>query len=151
MGTGSNTTEKPTIQKLIHRFHFFLLYVFLYSFFRNGIWFVDPILVTGHQKITANPLLKESLDALLKFWSMKKRLSRQLPDPVREIMKALIVFFTGVIIIGCFLLMTGLAGSHGHFKFRPHMTEDWFTFGTPLVGVIGLVLVITLRIKSRNK
>jgi uncharacterized membrane protein HdeD (DUF308 family) len=66
-------------------------------------------------------------------------------------MKLLMVFFTGVTIVGCFLLMVGIAGSHGHFKFRPHMTEDWFIFGTLLIGVIGLVVVTTLRIRDRDK
>lgn len=66
-------------------------------------------------------------------------------------MKLLPVFFAGVTIVGCFLLMAGVAGSHGYFRFRPHMTEDWFIFGTPLVGVAGLIIVTTLRIKSRNK
>jgi uncharacterized membrane protein HdeD (DUF308 family) len=66
-------------------------------------------------------------------------------------MKLLMVFFTGVTTVGCFLLMVGIAGSHGHFKFRPHMTEDWFIFGTLLIGVIGLVVVTTLRIRDRDK
>jgi hypothetical protein len=66
-------------------------------------------------------------------------------------MKFLTVLFSGVIVIGCFLLMIGVAGSHGHFRFRPHMAEDWFIFGTPLIGAIGLVVVTTLRIRNRNK
>jgi hypothetical protein len=43
MRTVNNTSDKPTILKLIHQFHFFFLYVFLYSCFRNGLWFVDPM------------------------------------------------------------------------------------------------------------
>jgi hypothetical protein len=66
-------------------------------------------------------------------------------------MKALTVFLSGVTIFGCFLLMMGVAGSHGHFRFRPHMTEDWFIFGTPLIGVLGLITVTVLRIRNRNK
>jgi hypothetical protein len=66
-------------------------------------------------------------------------------------MKFLLVFFSGVTIAGCFLVVVGIAGSHGHFRFRPHMTEDWFIFGTPLIGVIGLVVVTTLRIRNRDK
>jgi hypothetical protein len=66
-------------------------------------------------------------------------------------MKALIVFFTGVAIAGGFLLIIGVAGSHGHFRFRTHMTEDWFIFGTPLVGIVGLVLVIIRSVKNRDK
>lgn len=66
-------------------------------------------------------------------------------------MKILTVLFSGVIVAGCFLLMVGIAASHGHFRFRPHMTEDWFIFGTPLLGVLGLVVVTALRIKNRNK
>lgn len=66
-------------------------------------------------------------------------------------MKLLIVFFAGVTIVGCFLLMVGMAGSHGHFRFRPHMAEDWFIFGTPLIGVVGLVVVTSLRIRNRNR
>ena len=66
-------------------------------------------------------------------------------------MKLLTVFFAGVTIVGCFLLIVGVAGSHGHFRFRPHMTEDWFIFGTPLIGVIGLVVVTVLRVRVRNR
>ena len=65
-------------------------------------------------------------------------------------MKGRIVFFTWVTIAGCFLLIMGVAGSHGHFRFRPHMTEDWFIFGTPLVGVVGLIWTIVKAIKNRN-
>jgi hypothetical protein len=43
MGTNANTGDKPTVLKWIHRFHFFFLYVLLYSVFRNGLWFVDPM------------------------------------------------------------------------------------------------------------
>lgn len=66
-------------------------------------------------------------------------------------MKLLLVFFSGVTIVGCFLIMVGIAGSHGHFRFRPHMTEDWFIFGTPLIGVLGLITVTVLRIRNSNK
>ena len=66
-------------------------------------------------------------------------------------MKTLIVFFTGITIVGCFLLIVGVAGSHGHFRFRPHMTEDWFIFGTPLIGIVGLVLVTIWNIRNRDK
>jgi len=52
METGSNTTGKPTIIKLLHRFHFFFLYVFLYSGFRNGLWFVDPMTETERTLIS---------------------------------------------------------------------------------------------------
>jgi hypothetical protein len=66
-------------------------------------------------------------------------------------MKILTVLFSGVFVAGCFLLMVGIAGSHGHFRFRPHMTEDWFIFGTPLIGILGLITVTVLRIRNRNK
>ena len=66
-------------------------------------------------------------------------------------MKTLIVFFTGITIVGCFLLIVGVAGSHGHFRFRPHMTEDWLIFGTPLIGIVGLVLVTIWNIRNRDK
>jgi hypothetical protein len=66
-------------------------------------------------------------------------------------MRLLTVLFAGVTIFGCFLLMVGVAGSHGHFRFRPHMTEDWFIFGTPLIGVTALVVVTALRLRNRNK
>jgi uncharacterized membrane protein HdeD (DUF308 family) len=66
-------------------------------------------------------------------------------------MKFLTVFFCVVLVLGCFLLMVGIAGSHGHFRFRPHMTEDWFIFGAPLIGVVGLVVVTAIRIRNRNK
>lgn len=66
-------------------------------------------------------------------------------------MKLLTVLFAGLTIVGCFLLVVGVAGSHGHLLFRPHMTEDWFIFGTPLIGVIGLVSVTVLRIRNGKK
>ena len=43
MRTDIDARNKSTILKLIHRFHFFFLYVLLYSVFRNGLWFVDPM------------------------------------------------------------------------------------------------------------
>jgi len=46
MGIDNNTGNKPTILKLIHRFHFFFLYILLYTSFRNGLWFVDPMTET---------------------------------------------------------------------------------------------------------
>ena len=66
-------------------------------------------------------------------------------------MRLLLVFFTVVTIVGCFLLIVGIAGSHGHFRFRSHMTEDWLIFGTPLIGILGLVIVTTLRIRNKNR
>jgi uncharacterized membrane protein HdeD (DUF308 family) len=65
-------------------------------------------------------------------------------------MKGRIVFFTWVMIAGCFLLIMGVAGSHGHFRFRPQMTEDWLIFGTTLVGVVGLIWTIIKALKNRN-
>jgi putative Mn2+ efflux pump MntP len=67
----------------------------------------------------------------------------------KQKMKFLQYLFTFIFIIGLFLLMMGVAGSHGHFRFRPHMTEDWFIFGTPLIGLTGLIYVIIKRIKDR--
>jgi hypothetical protein len=64
-------------------------------------------------------------------------------------MKFLKNFFIVLTALGAFLMVAGAAGSHGHFKFRPHMTEDWFIFGTPLIGIIGLI-VVELRIKRLN-
>ena len=64
-------------------------------------------------------------------------------------MKFLKTFFIVLTALGAFLLVAGAAGSHGHFKFRPHMTEDWFIFGTPLIGIIGLI-VVELRIRRLN-
>jgi hypothetical protein len=55
-----------------------------------------------------------------------------------------------MIVAGFFLLFMGMAGSHGHFRFRPHMLEDWIMFGTPLIGVIGFVVVTIVRIRNRN-
>lgn len=66
-------------------------------------------------------------------------------------MKFLTIHFIGITIAGCFLLMIGVAGSHGHFLFRSHMTEDWLIFGTPLVGVVGLILVTLNRIRNRDR
>jgi len=66
-------------------------------------------------------------------------------------MRLLTVLFSCVTIIGGFLIVIGIAGSHGHFRFRPHVTEDWFIFGIPLVGVTGLVVVTVLRIRNRDK
>jgi uncharacterized ubiquitin-like protein YukD len=64
-------------------------------------------------------------------------------------MKFLKNVFIVLTALGAFLIVAGAAGSHGHFKFRPHMTEDWFIFGTPLIGIIGLV-VVELRIRRLN-
>jgi hypothetical protein len=64
-------------------------------------------------------------------------------------MKFLKNVFIVLTAFGLFLMLIGAAGSHGHFQFRPHMTEDWFIFGTPLVGIIGLI-VVQLRIRELN-
>jgi hypothetical protein len=61
-------------------------------------------------------------------------------------MKVLKNFFILLTALGVFLLGAGAAGSHGHFQFRPNMTEDWIMFGTPLLGIIGLI-VVELRIR----
>jgi len=66
-------------------------------------------------------------------------------------MKILLILFTGVTIVGFFLLVVGIAGSHGHFRLRPQMTEDWFIFGTPLLGIVGLIMVTINMIRNRNK
>jgi len=66
-------------------------------------------------------------------------------------MRFLTALFSLITVAGCFLLLMGMAGSHGHFRFRPHMTEDWVIFGTPLLGVIGFVVVTIIRIRNRNK
>ena len=35
------------------------------------------------------------------------------------------------------------AGSHGHFMFRPRMTEDWIIWGTVLIsGTSGLIILV---------
>jgi hypothetical protein len=65
-------------------------------------------------------------------------------------MKILTFAFSCMIVAGFFLLFVGMAGSHGHFRFRPHMLEDWIMFGTPLIGVIGFVVVTIVRIRNRN-
>lgn len=65
-------------------------------------------------------------------------------------MKALVILFTAITIFGVFLLIVGLAASHGHFRFRPHMTQDWFIFGTPLLGILGLIFAIALAIRNRQ-
>lgn len=48
MRTEDNSVNKPTHIKLLHRFHFLFLYVFLYTGFRNNIWFVQPMTETEH-------------------------------------------------------------------------------------------------------
>jgi hypothetical protein len=63
----------------------------------------------------------------------------------------MLILFSMITVFGCLLLMIGIAGSHGHFRFRPHMTEDWFIFGTPLVGIVGIILVTIVRIRNRYK
>ena len=59
-------------------------------------------------------------------------------------------------IIGVLLILISIwgialygAGSHGHFMFRPHMTEDWIIWGTVLVsGTTGVIMLIK---QFRNK
>lgn len=64
-------------------------------------------------------------------------------------MKALIVLFSGVTIFGALLLFVGIAASHGHFRFRLHMAQDWFIFGTPLLGILGLIFVTVRAFRDR--
>jgi uncharacterized membrane protein len=65
-------------------------------------------------------------------------------------MKFLLVLFSGVTLVGLFILLIGFVGSHGHFQFRSHMTEDWIILGTPLLGISGIVFV-TLKIIKDSK
>ncbi|HEX7014684.1 MAG TPA: hypothetical protein VF191_04180 [Cyclobacteriaceae bacterium] len=64
-------------------------------------------------------------------------------------MKALIVFFSAVTVFGIFLFLVGVAANHGHFRFRPAMAQDWLFFGTPLLGIIGLALVVARAVRKR--
>jgi uncharacterized ion transporter superfamily protein YfcC len=50
------------------------------------------------------------------------------------------------------ILTSGLAimfygvGNHGHFMFRPHMTQDWIIWGIAiLTGLPGLYLLTKLK------
>jgi hypothetical protein len=62
-----------------------------------------------------------------------------------ESMKPIRYFFLGLTLLGIFLLAAGAAGSHGHFGFRPHMTEDWIIFGTPFIGLTGFLFTWAMR------
>jgi hypothetical protein len=66
-------------------------------------------------------------------------------------MKFLLVLFSGVTLVGLFMLLIGFIGSHGHFQFRSRMTEDWVIYGTPLLGVSGIVFVTLKIIKDSKK
>ena len=48
-------------------------------------------------------------------------------------------FFILLTVLGFVILLGWMAGSHGNFSFRSHMTEDWIAFGTPTIGIIGLI------------
>ena len=39
----NQTSNRITIEHIVIKFHFFYLYVFLYSCFRNTLWFVDDL------------------------------------------------------------------------------------------------------------
>lgn len=62
------------------------------------------------------------------------------------------------IFIGVLLILISIwgialygAGSHGHFMFRPHMTEDWLIWGTVLIsGTLGVIL-LTKQIRNKTK
>ena len=60
-------------------------------------------------------------------------------------MRPLIYLFTGITALGLFFLIGGLAASHGHFRFRPHQTEDWIIFGTPVIGLLGLIYIWSMK------
>jgi len=54
------------------------------------------------------------------------------------------ILATIFIIISIFLISFDGIGNHGHFMFRPHMTEDWLIWGLIfLTGFIGLRLFFT--------
>ena len=60
--------------------------------------------------------------------------------------------FAGIILIlfSFWIICLDIAGNHGHFMFRPHMTEDWMIFGSSILsGGIGIWLLIDL-FKKRN-
>lgn len=65
-------------------------------------------------------------------------------------MKALLILFAATTIFGSFLMVAGMAASHGHFRFRPHMAQDWFIFGAPLLGILGLVFVTIRTFRNRH-
>ena len=63
----------------------------------------------------------------------------------------MIKLFAAITIFGIFILLGWMAGSHGHFVFRPHREEDWFAFGIPLLGIVELLISIKKKFNSRNK
>ncbi len=61
------------------------------------------------------------------------------------------ILFGLMILMGIVLLMIWGAGSHGHFRFRPHMTEDWICWGTPIIGVLGFIWMRLIKKSIQNK
>lgn len=50
------------------------------------------------------------------------------------------ILFLIITVIGIFIFMAWMTGSHGHLIFRSNQTEDWVAFGTPIIGIIGFLL-----------
>jgi len=53
--------------------------------------------------------------------------------------------------MGGLMLFIALAGSHGNLRFTPDRAQDWFMFGGPVVGIVGLLLIMIIGIRNRNK
>jgi hypothetical protein len=65
-------------------------------------------------------------------------------------MKYLEFLLTLILIIGIFLLMSGIAGSHGRFTFHADRLEDWLIILMPLIGLMGLVLLMMKRTRLES-
>ena len=62
-----------------------------------------------------------------------------------------IIFGILLLCLSGLTIMLDVVGNHGHFMFRPHMTEDWIIFGFALLtGLSGLVLLYKNRQKRKE-
>ena len=49
-----------------------------------------------------------------------------------------ILIFGIITVVGLAFFLMWAAGSHGDFKFRSNMAQDWVAFGLPLIGFVGI-------------
>jgi hypothetical protein len=66
-------------------------------------------------------------------------------------MRILAALFSVIFIMGGLMVFIAFAGSHGNLRFRPNQVQDWFMFGSAVVGLVGLLLITIIGIRNRNK
>lgn len=65
-------------------------------------------------------------------------------------MKFLEYIFTILIIIGLFLLLMGLVGTHSHFNIRSNLMDNLFIFALPIIGIAGLMWLSSKQSKLES-